>query len=143
MTALCVFSNPCPFCTSCFCLGVHSPNSYPGLQELLEIPHWYSMVFPPRVWARPQDNTFLPQAVEQVMEDGVPGTATDLARSLWAPRTGQQEHSGVCACLSFWNSSDLAFQEQMPTKCPVPSSHPSLSSFLNFYFFLVDKIYAG
>lgn len=81
LTALCVFSNPCPFCTSCFCLGVHFPNSYPVLQELLEIPHWNTMVFPPRVWARPQDNMFLPQAVEQVMEDRVPGTVTDLARA--------------------------------------------------------------
>lgn len=73
--------------------------------------------------------------------DGVPGTVTDLARCLWAPRAGQQEPSGACACVSFWNSSELAFQEQMPTKYSVPSSHSLLSSFL--FIFLVDKIYAG
>ena len=68
------------------------------------------------------------------MEDRVPGTVTDLACGLWAPRAGQQEHSGARACF-FQNSSELAFQEQMPTKYSIPSSHPSLSSFLNFYSF--------
>ena len=87
------------------------------------------------VWAQPQDNTFLPQAVEQVMEDGVPGTVTDLARSLWAPRTGQQEHSGACACLSFWNSSELAFQEQCPPNALFPPPIPPSLPFLIFIFY--------
>ena len=66
--------------------------------------------------------------------DGVLGTVTDLARCLWAPRAGQQEPSGACVCVSLWNGSELAFQEQMPTKYSVPSSHPLLSSFLLIFF---------
>lgn len=142
MTALCVFSNPCPFCTSCFCLGVHFPNSYPVLQELLEIPHWNTMVFPPRVWARPQDNMFLPQAVEQVMEDRVPGTVTDLARGLWAPRLASRNTLEPVRASPSRTALSWLFKNKCPPNTLFPPPIPPSLRFLIFTL-LVDKIYAG
>lgn len=124
----------CPFCTYCFCLGVRSLNSYTVLEELLEIPCWYTTAFPPRVWARPQDNTFSPQPVEEVMEEGAVNRLglLPVGTSL-ASRNPLEPVLASCSGTAL--NSELAFQEPMPVYYPVPSVLPSLSSFLNLIFF--------
>lgn len=75
MTALSVFSKLLPllyFGLLTSALEFSEVQRHPG--ELLEIPHWHTAVFPPRVWAQLQDNMLLPQAVDEAVEEGAPGT---------------------------------------------------------------------
>lgn len=141
LTALCVFSNPCPFCTSCFCLGVHFPNSYPVLQEC-----WKFHIGTPRCFH--------------------PGCGHDLkttcsylrlwskwwrteCRARWQTWHAACGHHGLASRNTLEPvraSSRIALSWLFKNKCPPNTLFPPpIPPSLHFLIFtlLVDKIYAG